>query len=87
MSERSALALRAVHQYPGCSAWALSVLAAPPDGMTHIEWRGALERELPLLHAAGKVQATSMVGPTTFGPGLGYWPAGYDVPELAGEVV
>lgn len=81
MSERSALALRAVHAHPGCSAWALSVLA-PPDGMMIAEWRELLDRELPRLHAAGRVQAT------TFGvERVRYWPVGFDVPGAAGDVV
>lgn len=76
------MALRAVHQYPGCSAWALGVLVEPPDGLMLEEWRALLEAELPRLHAAGRVQAT------TFGvERVRYWPAGYDVPEVAGEVL
>jgi hypothetical protein len=78
----ASLVLRAVHERPGCSAWALGVLVEPPDGLMLEEWRALLERELPRLHTARRVQATSYDGGRR-----AYWPAKYDVPEIAGEVV
>ena len=76
------LVLSAVRRKPGCSAWALSVLVDPPADMLIEEWRECLARELPKLHAAGKVQATR------YGVGVvSYWPMGFDVPAAAGEVV
>jgi len=78
----AALALRAISQKPGCSAWALSVLVDPPAGMTSSTWRDLLAEELAALHAAGRVQAT------TYGARrVSYWPASYEVPEWAGELV
>jgi hypothetical protein len=58
------------------------VLVDTPDGMTHEEWRDLLDTTLPRLHAAGRVQATRHGIER-----VRYWPAGYDVPEVAGEVV
>jgi len=81
VSERASMALRAVHSHPGCSAWALWVILETPSGFSDGEWKALLAEELPRLHAAGRVQATRFIDRLT------YWPAGYDVPELAGEVV
>lgn len=79
---RAQLALAAVRTRPGCSAWALGVLAPVPDGVDAREWRALLEAELPKLHAAGKVEATR--------EGVGtvrYWPPRAEIPTAAGPKV
>lgn len=74
--------LRAVIERPGCSAWALGVLANPPEGMGTAEWKGMLERELPRLHAEGLVKATR------HGVGrVSWWPAEHELHPWAGELV
>ena len=82
MSDGEEIALRAIKARPGCSAWALSVLADSPPGMDSETFRYLLEHELQRLHAAGRIQAT------TYGvERVSYWPASYDVPDWAGDPV
>lgn len=82
MTDRAALALAAVRERPGCSAWALGVLVDPPKGMTVADWRALLEQELPKLHAEGKVVATR------YGVGhVQWWPQRYEIPSGAGAKV
>lgn len=79
--DRAALALAAVRERPGCSAWALGILANPPKGMSTEDWRALLEDELPKLHQQRQVARTTT--------GLGFerwWPARFAVPVAAGEV-
>lgn len=67
------MALRAVHQYPGCSAWALWVILETPSGFSDGERKALL----------WVGQKSGLYGVER----VSYWPASYEVPEWAGELV
>lgn len=80
VAEQQRIALAAIRSYPGSTSKELAGITEPPRGMDATAWRYALARRATELADRDLVWRTLLKSDD-----MRLWPAGYAIPEDAGE--